>query len=220
MKTHLMFLLFALFAVACTPPPPPFAHDDAPAPTVEPAVYPTAPVVDAPPVVVVVPAPLPPIRVHVDERIEERAAVLEAVEAWRVATRGVRDWVYVGKDDPADVWILEVGPYARVCPGAPEETTAWGCVQQIGGLWASQPEPLNVFLISGNYEAGAKLTAMHEIGHLLGLTHADGGFMTGNMPIKMALADWECPDAEPLDRLQIKLGITGLTACAAPTEKE
>jgi len=219
MTNRLLVLLFALFAVACTPPPPPFAHDDAPAPAApapEPTEYPSVPVVATPPA----PAPLPAIRVFVDPRIGEYDAVVEAVEAWRVATAGVRDWVYVESYELADVWLLEVGPYARVCPGAPEDTAAWGCVQQIGGLWESQPEPLRVFLISGNYEAGAKLTAMHELGHLLGLTHADGGFMTGNMPIAAALADWECPDAEPLDRLQTKLGITGLTACAAPIEME
>jgi hypothetical protein len=209
---RLAALVFALVAAACTPPPAPFELD-APTPAVEPSVPATAPVVAALPV----PA-LPPIRVWLDPRIdaEQIDAVRAGVDAWGIATAGVRKWVYVSDKADAELAIFEIGPYARLCDGQPE-TNALGCVRGTGGLWNNKSgEAMPLYLISGNYERAAKLTVMHEIGHLLGLTHAAGGFMTGPAPEAMLDAEWECPDAEPLDILQTKLDISGLTACAAP----
>jgi hypothetical protein len=216
---RLLVILVSLVALACnTPVPPDFVHD-APTPAAserapEPVSYPLVPVVSDPPA-----AALPPIRVYIDTDVSELDAVVEAVEAWRFVTRGIRDWLIVSEREGADVAIHEVGPYARVCPGAPVETTALGCVDQTGGLWWTREDdrPLRLFLISGNYEVAPKLTAMHELGHLLGLTHAAGGFMTGPMPADMMAADWECPDAEAVAELGERLNVQGFASCEAPT---
>jgi hypothetical protein len=242
MSKLIALALSALTTIACVSPleelpPTPIDADPAAA---EPAVYPTAPVLGEAPA----PAVLAPIRVWVSPDVEEQEQVRAGVEAWAQATEGVREWVFVeasaeeiveadeAGEALADVAIREIGPYGGTCGGGSEdgeiaETTALGCVWGLGGLWnnvsgASMP----LFLINSSrwadgqarpgYQRNAKLVTMHEIGHLLGLTHAAGGrLMKATTDAEMA-AEWECPDAEAIDALSSKLKIKGLSSCELP----
>jgi hypothetical protein len=191
--------IVAAFAVACSAPPAPGggARSDPGA-----AAYASAPAVGV--------APLEPIAVYVDPGVARSAEVSAGVDGWRVATFGIREWRTADTADAADVTVYQVGRYARVCE-ADETTDALGCVQAIGGLWdRAMGDPMNVFLVEGNYEADAALVTMHEIGHLLGLTHG-----AGLMAADVAGA-WQCPDAETIDRLSELTGVDGFTACEAP----
>ena len=152
----------------------------------------------------------------------------------------MRQWVEVPSDtdidvvfpddpgahpSPVDVAVLEIGPYGNTC-GDGGTTGALGCVQGIGGLWHNESgEPMAAFMISttfsadghaqDGYQQNPKLVAMHEVLHLLGLTHAAGGELMNptNADLKRA---WECPDPESVDALEQKLSVTGLSSCAPP----
>lgn len=215
--THraLLVLVLALVGVACTEPPASWndAAPELPAPGVMvPAVD---PITGTP-----APAAMAPIKVWLAPSIdpEQVQAVRAAVDAWGVVTRRIRAWVYVAEKADADLAISEIGPYARLCDGQ-EETAALGCVRAVGGLWRNKSgEPMNLYLISGNYERATKLVTMHEIGHLLGLHHDAGGIMAGPASEAMLDASWECPDpvavAALVDRLELAPG--SLVACEAP----
>jgi hypothetical protein len=244
MSKLIALLLASLSTIACVSPLedtglPPTQIDVEPPTAAEPAVYPTAPVLGELPVV----EPLAPIRVWVSPDVSEQEGVRAAVDAWAQVTEGVREWVFVeasaeeiadadeAGEALADVAIREIGPYGGTCApsdtdGEVAETTALGCVWGIGGLWNNESgESMPVFLINTSrtadghavpgYQRNAKLVTMHEIGHLLGLTHAAGGLMTATTNKDMA-ADWECPDAQAVDALASKLKVEGLHACALP----
>lgn len=231
--TRLLALVVTLLAVGCSvpaaDPTAPVVIDDTPAPTAEAAPAPahepayTAPHID-------VPAPLPAIRVWLDPSINPKYidAVRAGVEGWRMATAGVRDWTYTDDYDHAELAIREIGPYGNTC-AVGGTTEALGCVQGVGGLWHNESgQPMTVYLISttfsadghaqDGYQQNPTLVTMHEIGHLLGLTHGAGLLMgnTDGMPHDRIEADWTCPDAETIDTLETKLKITGLTSCEAP----
>lgn len=198
----------ALAAVAlagCVSPLPAPPIDAEPPPAA--MAYPAAPLTTF--------APLEPIAVYVSPEVTEAAGVHAGIDGWRLATFGVREWRTVDAPEAADVAIYQVGRYARLC-GDDATTDALGCVTQIGGLWersgSAQPA-LNVFLVEGNYEVNASLVTMHEIGHLLGLTHAAGGLMAADAD---ASAAWECPDAATIDALAERTGARGMASCEAP----
>jgi hypothetical protein len=240
-KSILIVASLALNACALDSAPAAPVTIDGDPPAAEPVVYPTVPVVvEAPPEKKG--TKLPPIRYWISPSVHEREGVEAAFAAWQQATQSVRDWVEVPADasiddvfpdEPtkhpslADVVVLEIGPYGNTC-GEGGTTGALGCVVGIGGLWHNESgDPMVAFMIDttfsddGHAEPGyqqyPKLVAMHEVGHLLGLTHQGGGEMMHPTNAELAL-DWECPDPDSVDALEQKLDVTGLSSCAVPTE--
>jgi hypothetical protein len=167
---------------------------------------------------------LPPIRVWVSPDVQYFDEVMAGVEAWAFATRGVREWVFVDAtaeeivlgENVAELAIFEVGKYSRMCDGE-LETNALGCVHGTGGLWNNvSGQPMKLYLIAPQYEQNPKKVTMHEIGHLLGLTHEDGGLMQEVASVAINEADWDCPDPRTVERLEGHLGVDGLTSCPLP----
>lgn len=179
------------------------------------AAAPGIPIYPAPELVTEGPERLPPIRVWVAPQVTERAAVLEGIAGWQYSMRGVRDWVVVEADpiavvdtDVADSAIRVSGTVSPSC-GDSGVVGALGCVNGVGGLWQNESgQAMDVWLFKGVYERLAKLTVMHELGHQLGLTHG-GGIMD-----EQASGDWDCPDAETIDRLAEKFSIYGMVSCS------
>jgi hypothetical protein len=136
------------------------------------------------------PERLPPLSVCLYD-VTESDDVLAGVAGWAEALRPWRDIVIGDRD--CNVTIFEVGQHAALCAS----DDAAGCTTQIGGLEESDPS-LDVFLYRGNYETFAAGAVMHEIGHLLGLTHAEEGLMRADMDRG---SDWVTPDAVTLERL-------------------
>ncbi len=203
--------LVCWLAGACTEPPAPF-ESGSPLPEAEPSVSAIDPVTST------LPLRMPAIAVWLAPGIsaDQQDAVRAGVDGWAKATSAIREWHYTQDRGSAQLAIHQVGPYARLCDGQPE-TNALGCVRAHGGLWDNQSgQAMDLYLIDGNYEVAATLTVMHEIGHLFGLSHDDGGIMTAPAPKAMLEASWECPDAETVDALQARLGIEGLISCEAP----
>lgn len=226
MKT-LLTLLVAFAAVGCVSPIETFPDPQVSDKAVKPAEYSTAPVVvsaeDSPKV-----KTLEPIKVWVSPDVTYQDEVKEAVSAWAVVTKGIREWALVDASEDkafepgtADLVILQIDPLGGTCNSDPDHsdvTTNFGCVWDMGGLWNHQAkdEPLRIFLVNPNYQANPELIVMHEIGHLLGLTHQDGGIMQAKLPLSFLAQDWECPDPVSVDRLSQKLNLEGLTSCALP----
>ncbi len=127
-----------------------------------------------------------------------RAEVVAGIEAWGVALAPWRD-VVVADGEDCNVMIYEVGKHANLC----SSDDAAGCTRQIGGLEASDPRT-EFFLYRDNYETIARGAAMHEFGHLLGLTHVADGLMKAHMSHDDAPL---APDAATLAHLSAKLGV-------------
>ena len=180
-------------------------------PEIPTAVYPTAPIVGE--------LPMPPIRVWIEPGTDNLDEVRAGVDAWGMVFRGLRSFEYVDDRSTSHVAIREIGPYGGTCGGGSDQTLALGCVHQHGGLWDNRSGmPMDLYLISGNVDRAVKLTVMHEIGHLFGLGHEDGGIMWGPAPDSVLDAAWECPDAQTVARLGERLGLDGLIACDIPVE--
>ena len=158
------------------------------------------------------PAPLEPeIVVHVDVPLKVAPNVIEAIRAWERVTRGWRRW-RLGGIAEAHMWIIQVEPGRGHCPDF-----AAACAAQMGGLEREPPDAWGrAWLIRGEYEPGAKVITMHEIGHALGLRHVDGTLMQSHMTVEMYLNPWTCPDGESLARLQWRLGVVLDTRECAP----
>lgn len=180
----------ALVALACAAPPPP---------TVELAPAPTA----------VAPV-LAPIRVCTDVSETARADVGAGVSGWRYSTQTWRGWVDIGADITdwrCDLMLVEVDP-GDFC-----EHGQAACVVGLGGLDRAKPVPGIVHLVRGVYEPFARLVVLHEIGHLLGLSHMAGTMMDPFVSDIIAGTLGACPDEPTIARLEMRLGVFDLQSC-------
>lgn len=168
---------FALLAIGCSGAP----AAESEAPLVAAQTYPED-------TVQVEPVRLPALSVCLYD-VSAGDDVLAGVAAWAEALKPWRDVVI--SDANCNITIFEVGQHAGVCAG----DDAAGCTRQIGGLEQADPN-LEVFLYRGNYEPIATGTVMHEMGHLLGLTHTEAGLMNPKMD-----HEWTSPDDATLERL-------------------
>jgi hypothetical protein len=147
-------------------------------------------------------APAAPIRVCVD--VADQAKVYEGVRAWAKVLapwRGVE--VYT---DACDLLIVEVALGERC------EADASACVDTIGGLDRARPSGA-LYLVRGRYETNPALSVIHEMGHLLGLDHEDGGVMQAAPTASMWGGRWDCPDLTTIEALEAHLS-TSLGRCA------
>jgi hypothetical protein len=207
-----LLALLMIVTTGCLGPQP--LGDDAPVacPEPPPAVYATEPVTSS--------LPMPAIKVWIEPGTDNLEEVRAGVAGWAEVFRGVRVFEYVDAKADAHVAIMEIGPYGGTCqPGGLDQTLVLGCVHQTGGLWDNRSgEPMPLYLISGNVDQAVKLTVMHELGHLFGLTHQDGGLMWGPAPPQVLSSVWECPDAVSVDRLAERFELTGLHSCELPAQ--
>lgn len=142
-------IAFALI-MGCAPPPPPREHlKDFTNPS------------------------LPPIRVYTNATGPGLVAVERGVYGWARVTRGVREWEIV-PSMRANVLVLEVPASSGMC-----SRHVAGCTYGVGGLWthSNGADPQRVFVHTGQYENAGGLVVMHELGHKLGLAHAEPGIM-------------------------------------------
>lgn len=202
-------MLWILFSAGCAAP----ATLDASTPTPEPAAFvpATAPITT-----------LPPIRVWVSPSVKYQDEVRAGVVGWAFVTQHVRQWTYVDAAEDADVAIYEIGPYGNTCL-TPDQIGkvdklegVLGCAN-VGGLWQNlSGAPMPLYLISTEYGRAPKQATMHELGHMLGLVHEDGGLMWGPAPDAVLDSEWECPDPATVARLAEHFDLEGLQACALP----
>ncbi len=142
------------------------------------------------------PVRLPPLSVCLYD-VGASDDVLAGVTAWAEALKPWRDIVIA--DSGCNLTIYEVGQHAGLC----KSDDAAGCTTQIGGLEQEDPS-LDLFLYRGNYEELATGATMHEIGHLLGLTHTESGLMKPNMDRG---SEWTTPDEATLEKLSKLLNV-------------
>lgn len=166
------------------------------------------------------PLPEPIVTEPEPERLREIRVCLEvyptsvaetelAIEGWALTSEKWRDWKIVKTE--CDLTIREVLPTDGFC-----RETAAACVHEIGGLELPEPTPSELYLVSGKHERWTRTVVMHEIGHLLGLTHRDGGLMEAEWDATERKTVWECPDAESVDRLSQRVGGAELVGCETP----
>ena len=142
------------------------------------------------------------IVVFVDVPIQVAPNVVAGMRAWERATRGWRRW-RLGAITEANLWIVQVEPGRNPCP-----SWAVACAGNLGGLEKDDDSAWGrAWLIRGQYETGATVITIHEIGHSLGLAHAEGTVMNAEITLPMLLQTWRCPDGESLLRLQWRLGV-------------
>jgi hypothetical protein len=158
---------------------------------------------------------------HVSARI---GAVVQTSKKWEGCAERTeitirREWVPM---DPPNGATRLIPPATRVFPGETAlaqwrnvvlgtegcDLTRWRgrLLRQRGGMRAPARrarggEPAELFVYRGEYEPHAAGTVMHEIGHLLGLTHAERGLMQPSWLKELREADWKSPDAETIDEL-------------------
>jgi hypothetical protein len=187
-----VILFLTLLLAACEPAP---LVCDGPPPEA-PAPAPEAPNSIAP-------AGSEPIRVCVDVAADQRERVLQGVEGWRKVTAPWRGWDLqpAGTVDGCDLQIIEVAE-GEVCT-----LGASACVQTLGGLDLERPFGV-VYQVVGRYEVNPAFTTLHEVGHLLGLDHVDGGIMQAGPTASMWGGRWECPDLESIERLEAHLNLS------------
>lgn len=175
-------LAIAFAVIGCAPPPTPRE------PTEKPAVT------------------LPPILVYTNSTGLGLLGVKRGVEGWARVTRGVREWAIV-PTTRANLMILEVPVSLGMCRSHMVACT-YG-----SGLWAHRnlDDPQRIFLHSGQYEAQAPLVVMHEIGHKLGLGHAEGSIMAPSLDDAQP-SNPVCPDAWTVARASASVG-ERLEAC-------
>lgn len=178
----------ALVALACAAPPPPEPEHVAPAP---------APM-------------LAPIRVCTEVSATARSDVGAGVSGWRFSTQSWRGWVDIGTDITdwrCDLMLVEVDP-GDFC-----EYGQAACVVGLGGLDRPKPVPGVVHLVRGVYEPFARLVVLHEIGHLLGLSHLAGTMMDPFVSAIIEGTIGNCPDEPTIARLEMRLGVFDLQSC-------
>lgn len=180
----LVSILAAAFAlIGCAPPPAPRERTSKPA------------------------LSLPPISVYTNATGAGLVAVERGVYGWARVTRGVRDWQIV-PTIRANVLILDVPVDAGMCG-----RHMLACTHGVGGLWAHRngDDPQRIFLQSGQYESHGALVVMHEIGHKLGLGHAEGSIMAQSVSDAVP-SDPLCPDVWTVARVGALVGVS-LEAC-------
>jgi hypothetical protein len=152
----------------------------------------------------------PEIVVFVDVPLSVSSEVIAGVRAWERATRGWRRW-RLGSITEAHMIISQIEPNVR-CP-----VWASACAGALGGLERDENAWGRAWLVRGNYEAGARVITMHEIGHSLGLWHVEGTMMQSAPSVDMYLKVWRCPDGESLMRLQWQTGaVLNPAECSEP----
>jgi len=192
------FLLALLLSSACASPPAPTAQDVAVVSGVA-AAQPEPFAEDVIEEEIVHPA-LTACLYEVSEA--SRGEVIAGLQAWATILKPWREIEVVPDATDCNLTVFEVGPHSGLCAS----DDAAGCTRQIGGLGEDDPS-VEVFLYRGNYESYATGATMHEVGHLLGLTHKDGGLMQASWPDDFQSADWTTPDSETLDRLETIVGV-------------
>jgi hypothetical protein len=141
-----------------------------------------------------------PIRVCVDVQDAWRAErVRRGVQAWAQVLAPWRE-VTVSDVGPCELTLTEVEA-GDVC-----HVDAAGCVDTIGGLDRVRAFGTVYFVLGTDYEHNPAFATIHEVGHLLGLEHEDGGVMQAQPSAGMWGARWDCPDPVSIARLEWHLG--------------
>lgn len=128
---------------------------------------------------------------------ETQQAIISGLESFAKVLKPWRNITVNPNGSNCNVTVYEVGQYSNLC--ASED--AMGCTRQIGGMTEDSVDT-EIFLYRNNYEKYATGAVMHEMGHLLGLTHKDGGLMQASWNKEWADPYWSVPDQQTINRLE------------------